>query len=260
MPLPLFVVAVGTLVRFFRDPPDNFGRWYHGHVEVSTPSGVWTSALDVDTPTGLGISYRVSGNLNPSVLGPVRSLPLGFHQLTSEPGSGAIDYLRSGFLQDYIFGYQLARPLGLPRMLQPLPPRIPPGAPPVPRPEPSVPDSFYEALLRLLHRADYWFANRVRLRMRPWLTSNGDNALKALEVELVGGRKVYLFGERFTSGQGVHDVHQNQGDPAGSQWWALNGIWQDGAVGVERPNGTLFFWQVRFNSQASHTDSSGHPA
>jgi len=48
-------------------------------------------------------------------------------------------------------------------------------------------------------------------------------------------------------------------DPAGSQWWDQNGIWQDGAVAVERPDGTLFFWQVRFNSQATRTDSAGHP-
>jgi hypothetical protein len=54
-------------------------------------------------------------------------------------------------------------------------------------------------------------------RIRPWLRSNGDNALKALEAELIGNRTVYLFGDRFRgSGQGVHDVHQNQGDPLGS--------------------------------------------
>jgi uncharacterized protein YukJ len=84
--------------------------------------------------------------------------------------------------------------------------------------------------------------------------------LLALEAVLVGTPKVYLFGDRFgASDQGVHDVHQNQGDPAGSQWWDLNGIWQDGAVAVERPDGTLFVWQVRFNSQSPRTKASGHP-
>jgi hypothetical protein len=56
MPLPRYGVVIGTLIRFYRDPPDNFGHWYHGHIEVDTPSGLWTSALDVDTPTGLGMS------------------------------------------------------------------------------------------------------------------------------------------------------------------------------------------------------------
>jgi uncharacterized protein YukJ len=98
------------------------------------------------------------------------------------------------------------------------------------------------------------------LHIRPWLRSDGNNALTALEAELIANRKVYLFGERFTTGQGVHNVHQNQGDPAGSQWWSENGIWQDGAVGVLREDATLFFWQVRFNSQATRTDNAGHPA
>jgi hypothetical protein len=39
MPLPRYGVTIENRVRFYRDPPDNFGHWYHGHVEVSTPSG-----------------------------------------------------------------------------------------------------------------------------------------------------------------------------------------------------------------------------
>jgi uncharacterized protein YukJ len=71
---------------------------------------------------------------------------------------------------------------------------------------------------------------------------------------------VYVFGDRFGgTDQGVHDVHQNQGDPAGSQRWNLNGTWQDGVVAVERPDSTLFVWQLRFNSQSLKTDASGHP-
>ena len=54
MPMDDYGVAVGNLIRFYRDEPDDFGRWYHGHVEISMPSGMWTSALDVDTSTGLG--------------------------------------------------------------------------------------------------------------------------------------------------------------------------------------------------------------
>jgi hypothetical protein len=261
MPLARYGVAIGTLIRFYRDPPDNFGRWYHGHVEVSTPSGMWTSALDVDTPNGVGISYRTSGKLDPSVLGPVRTLPHGFHFLPSNPTSGAIDYLRAGFLQDWFFIVRQFTPLGLPRTPQPLPPPLPPGAPPLPRPVPSLPGRLYEVALRLLNWKGDLLPSRFRIRFRPWLRSNGDNALKALEAELTGARKVYLFGQRFGGpDQGVHDVHQNQGDPVNSQWGPNNGIWQDGAVAVERENGTLFFWQVRFNSQATKTDSNGNPA
>jgi hypothetical protein len=255
MPLANYGVAIGDLVRFYRDPPDNYGHWYHGHVEVSTPSGLWTSALDVDTPSGVGVSYRYSARLQPGVLGPVAALAPGFHHLTSTPSSGAIDYLRSGFLQDRLI-ISLSPRIGLPARPQPLPPPselpppLAPRLPPLPLPE---------ALKQLLARLDYRLPPWDWLRLRPWLLSNGDNALKALEAELVGNRKVFIFGERFQTGQGVHDVHQNQGDPPGSQWWAQNGTWQDGAVAVLRPDGSLYFWQVRFNSQAARTDTAGHP-
>jgi hypothetical protein len=260
MPLPRYGVVIGTLVRFYRDEPDDFGRWYHGHVEVFTPSGVWTSALDVDTPTGVGISYRVSRKLAPSVLGPVATMPPGFHRLASVPTSGAVDYLRSPFLQDRIFFKGISRPLGVPRAPQPLPVPLAPGNPPLSPPTMPLPDRLLETMRRLIDRLNGWLPGLFPLRLRPWLRSDGNNALTALETELAGNRKVYLFGEQFGGGgKGVHDVHQNQGDPAGSQWWDQNGIWQDGAVAVERPDGRLFFWQVRFNSQASRTGNDGHP-
>ena len=113
MPMTSYGVAIGNLIRFFRDPPDHFCRWYHGHVEISTPSGIWTSALDVDTPTGLGISYRLSGDLLPADLGAVSSFPNGFHLLSATSTSGATDYLRSGFLQDKFLWLFRANAVGL---------------------------------------------------------------------------------------------------------------------------------------------------
>lgn len=262
MPLLAYGVAVGTLVRFYRDPPDDFGHWYHGHVELTTPSGIWTSALDVDTPTGVGVSYRVSRNLDQTVLGPVRTLADGFHLLVHDEASGAIDYIRSSFLQDTVI--RPVRQYGLPRVPQVPPPEILlETASPPPPPEPASGRSrvgpAYERLLRLLSRLRPIDFGPIQIRVRPWTRSDGDNALRALEGELTGTRRVYIFGERFDTGQGVHDVHQNQGDPALSHWWDANGIWQDGAVAVVRDNGKLFFWQVRFNTQSSVTDANGHP-
>jgi hypothetical protein len=98
-----------------------------------------------------------------------------------------------------------------------------------------------------------------RLRWLPWHPSDGDNALDALEPHLAAATRIYLFGQRFTTGHGVHDVHLNQGDPAGSQWYAENGIWQDGAVMCENPDGTVILWQIKFNTQSLETDSQGHP-
>lgn len=294
MPLSAYGVVIGDIVSFDRDPPDAFGRWYHGHLKVSTPTGIWESALDVDTPTGLGVRYRTSYGLSQSVLGPVATLTNGFHLLGSTPSTGAVDYIRSFFLQDILFTAARVATLGLrkiPIVLPPLPgpfrptstpgpiqapeamPRsgLGPGPGPVPGPDdgpsPGIPPhdpfepphSFKELILRFLGWIDWIVPIWIPIHFRPWILSDGDNALTTLEQHIAVGRRAFLFGERYTTGNGVHDVHQNQGDPAGSQWWAQNGIWQDGAVGVVQPDGTLFFWQVRFESQAPRTDSNGHP-
>jgi len=76
---------------------------------------------------------------------------------------------------------------------------------------------------------------------------------------VVAGRTV-VFGEPFDRGSGMHNVHQNQGDPPGSQWWPENGIWQDGAVMTERRDGALVAFVSKFSTQASRTDDYGHPA
>jgi uncharacterized protein YukJ len=52
----------------------------------------------------------------------------------------------------------------------------------------------------------------------------------------------------------------NQGDPAGSQWYASNGTRQDAAVACQSAAGHVVIWQVRFNTQSLHTDDHGHPA
>jgi hypothetical protein len=81
-----------------------------------------------------------------------------------------------------------------------------------------------------------------------WTSGSHLEAAEALEPILVLGRRVLVFGEPFRTGLGMHNVHQNQGDPAGSQWWDQNGIWQDGATLTERPDGSF------------RTDDAGHPA
>jgi uncharacterized protein YukJ len=47
----------------------------------------------------------------------------------------------------------------------------------------------------------------------------------------------------------MHNIHQNQGDPAGSQWWGENGIWQDGGTLAEQPDGS---W-IAFHQQVHLT-------
>ena len=121
--------TIGDIVSFTRDDPDGFGSWYHGHLKVSTPSGVWDSALDVATPSGLGVRYRVSYGLDLGKLGPVASLATGFHLIASTPTSGAIDYIRSPFLQDYLLTAKRMATIGMPKIPVPLPPPPSPGPP-----------------------------------------------------------------------------------------------------------------------------------
>ena len=71
--------------------------------------------------------------------------------------------------------------------------------------------------------------------------------------------QVVVFGEPFTQGLGMHNVHQNQGDPVGSQWWAENAIWQDGATLVRSTDGGYRAFISKFTSQSYKTNTQGHP-
>ncbi len=41
-------VVIGTKAGSHRDPPDNFGRDYHGHLVVHSPDGNYCCAIDGD--------------------------------------------------------------------------------------------------------------------------------------------------------------------------------------------------------------------
>ena len=82
-----------------------------------------------------------------------------------------------------------------------------------------------------------------------WQYGTGPAAFKDLEPLLVAAHKLFIFGEPFRTGNGVHNIHQNQGDPPDSQWYPENGIWQDGAVIVLRHNKTVAALLCKFNTQ-----------
>jgi hypothetical protein len=264
VPLNDYGVVIGTLVSFTRDPQHNYGHWYHGHISVQTPQGNWESALDVDTPAGLGVAYRLVDGLSSADLGPVASLADGWHPLAPNPTSGACDYVRSPALRDQTWLDWLRRiidRLRLRRMsvraweaadhVKPARPGALPDAR-APRfgPAPFTPTPVDRALLLPLVRAMHVF---------PWITSNGDNALDALEPHVMAASRLYVFGQHYTNPDGVHDVHMNQGDPAGSQWYPANGAWQDGLVASEKADGSVVVWQVKFNNQSLSTDANGNP-
>ncbi len=91
-------VVTGTFASFTREDPSDFGHWYHGRLRLDTPAGRYEAALDVDTPSGVGVSYRVVDDLSLTDLPAIASLPSGFRTLAADPTSGALDYVRSPLL------------------------------------------------------------------------------------------------------------------------------------------------------------------
>ncbi|MGH9280576.1 MAG: DUF2278 family protein [Acidimicrobiales bacterium] len=85
------------------------------------------------------------------------------------------------------------------------------------------------------------------------------------------GADLYAFGSRwgpedakpdeyfgFAPGNGIHDIHFNQGSPPPHE--KDNGVWQDGALFVNFPaDGSWLGFFLAFQSQFAHTDEHGNP-
>jgi hypothetical protein len=237
-------VAIGAFVSFTREDPNAFGHWYHGKLRISTPAGQYEAALDVDTPTGVGVSYRLVTDLTTASIPTLAALGEGYTPLAANPTSGALDYVRSPILQD---GWMISR------LRQWLVARRKPSL----NSQPWAPT----VLDQLMERFHQWPQRRrfpLRWRSFPWVASDGDNALDVLEQRLSQAVRIYILGEPYTTGLGVHNVHMNQGDPVGSHQ-AEDGIWQDGAVIIQRAGGAVTIWQVKFNTQSLITNDQGLP-
>jgi hypothetical protein len=97
-----------------------------------------------------------------------------------------------------------------------------------------------------------------------WRYGTGQHAFHDLEPLLMSSRRIFVYGEPFRIGKGVHNIHQNQGDPHGSRWASENAPWQDGAVMVERHDGRVVAFLCKFSTQrfcieAAHSGPSDVP-
>ena len=45
MPLDKYAVLLGAKAGYHRDRPDNFGRFYHGHIDVQAPGQLYKAAF-----------------------------------------------------------------------------------------------------------------------------------------------------------------------------------------------------------------------
>jgi len=213
-----YSLVIGTKLNYYRDDPDDFGRYYHGNLVVGTPQGSYHCAINVDPKkTPDGIEWRIV-TLKPAAMNQFKQLPNGWHSLASNEASGALDYIRSSVLHP---------PLGVVFVRY---------------------DSCLSRFLEFIR----WNP--------PWKKGTGFQALTDLEAVLADAARCYVFGEPFDQGLGVHNVHQNQGDPIGSGHETENAIWQDGATIIESSNGTFTAFLNKFKTQAYKTDALGRPA
>jgi uncharacterized protein YukJ len=211
-------VLSGTITNYYRDPPDNAGRYYHGNLIITAPRGQYRCAIDVDShQSNTGVEWRVV-ELQAQELTSVTGLAAGYHPLVSNASSGAIDYIRS---QSF-----------------------------------AVRIGCLAAILAFLGKpfniADLWKRGTsiaALSDLEPLVTVTQTNSFKAL-----------IFGEPFTNGLGMHNIHQNQGDPLGSQWAAENGIWQDGCTVLQQSADKYVAFLNKFTTQSYSTDAQGHPA
>jgi Uncharacterized conserved protein len=215
MPLPDYGVLCGTFNRFEKEADNDFGNWFHGFIYVNTPGGVYECAVDVNSPTGQ-FEYMMLGGLDPTMFTNISSLSDGYHELARTPASGAIDYVRSPFVNQA------------------------------------------KGCLALI--LGFWngiFGTNKKV----WTINTGHDALDRLRDMITNSSRLYVFGAPYTyGGPGVHDIHMNQGDPRGSQWYPANGTWQDGCVIAARPDeDKLFGYFGKFVTQSLNTDDNGNP-
>lgn len=210
-------LLIGTKANYYRDPPDNYGRYYHGNLIIHTPAGNYHCAIDVD-PKFMpdGIQWRVV-HIRPQDFASLKALLDGWITLASTPNSGALDYIRSSVLHPPFLIWNVRY------------------------------SSFWAWLLNLLR----WNP--------PWNSGTGIQALTDLETIIAQGVRFYMFGEPFSQGLGVHNIHQNQGDPIGGGHDAENAIWQDGGTIVETAQGNFIGFLNKFKTQSFKTDAQGHP-
>jgi len=125
---------------------------------------------------------------------------------------------------------------------------------------PGLEDAFYPCPVRWPFP---WppFLRKRRCPCTRWWKENGINLIQLMRFYLERVERIYVFGEPYAAGLGVHNVHMNQGDPIDSPFSAENGIWQDGGVIYQyaTPQPRLSVMLTKFETQSFHTDSAGHP-
>ncbi|MGC1378076.1 MAG: DUF2278 family protein [Anaerolineales bacterium] len=206
--------AYGVLIGNFVSSGEHTGQWLHAILNLNVNDVMYQCAVDVNEPT-LGFQYRIFDKMDAGLFQVISSMPDGYHPLTRDGSSGAMDYARSPILSNKL-----------------------------------------GCLAVILTFMNSIFGTQEQ----EWNTVTGSEAGDALIAMVQNSNKVYVFGAPYQTGNGMHDVHCNQGDPINSQWGPANGIWQDGCVFVQKSDGTFSAYLGMFLNQTLKTDNNGNPA
>lgn len=204
------------------------GKSPHYQVHVIDDTKHYRLAINVKSSQSPSeLLYLVDETFEHPQADALRALPRGFMPLASTAGGLAVDFIRGNLFER--------------RDMRPLPFNIP-----------GPDNDLNERIDAVFSRAVSDEAANVYAFGQRWpQTGEGEN--KADEH----------FG--FLPGNGIHDIHMNQGNPHPGPHDDDNGVWQDGAVFVQFPgtDGVPEQWVgvfLAFQSQAWHTDDvTGHP-
>lgn len=92
--LPDYGVTIGR----YDHADTHQGQWLHEILYLRAGSVLYQCAVDVNEPNGI-FQYMVLNSMDAGMFAPISSLPDGYHQLARTSTSGAIDYIRSPFVQ-----------------------------------------------------------------------------------------------------------------------------------------------------------------
>lgn len=283
MPLTNYGVLLGTKAAYSRGTPNQQGRYTRAHVAVQTPAGLFNAAIDVGVQAaGLQIERRVVP-LRVAEWSKIFALSDGYHALASNAASGATDYVRDPRLMNLFIipeRMETTRPwwsLGRRELWSFLfgDPRDSVGPTPL-NPWVALAGSDATSMVSELESAPEAEAAGGRpseptARRRaitfdatpPWQSGSDLETLADLESMLLDARRVVVFGQMDLAQNGepsgLHNIHQNQRDPAGSAWYPDNGSWQDGLTIAVYADGTASAFVNKFSTQAWRLDPQAQP-
>ncbi len=195
------------------------GQNPHYQIHIVDDQTDYRIAVNVQSSDKSAVQYLVVDHFEHGILDALVQLQPGWHPLPSNPGGVALDYIRGNIVK--------------PEQFIPLPFNIP-------GPDNDLNEKVDAQIQRAMGDEEallYAFGQR-------W-------GLHPPEPQ-----KDKIFG--FKPGNGVHDIHANQGNDPGHA--GDDGVWQDGGVLIHYPSTqqwvAIF---LRFQSQSWHTDDvTGH--